>query len=222
MKENKYVKQLVQGEYFGEVALLTNTQRTATVKSSNYCTMASLDKTAFFDMCNSFSDIFIKLKQCAVYYQDPWKLFKLKLLKQIDYFQAESHQEEFLDEIHYYMKEEFYESGTEIISAKEPCQSILFLVQGRIELQILSPTGEIYILETLKQGDIIGQYSVLFEEQFLFSAVAQSNVRLLTIDQSFFLDHNDQIQGLAESVEKAEKYVEHYGVPICDFKIYSK
>jgi CRP-like cAMP-binding protein len=86
LKNNKLVKQLIQGEYFGELALLNQCQRTATVKSTNYCTMASFDKKMFYDMCNKFSDIFIKMKMKAVSYRDPWKMFKIKLLNQIDYF----------------------------------------------------------------------------------------------------------------------------------------
>ena len=39
------------------------------------------------------------MKQRAVEYKDPWKLFKIKLLGQIDYFR--DIKEEFLDEIVY-------------------------------------------------------------------------------------------------------------------------
>lgn len=128
------MKSLEQGEYFGELALLNSIQRTATVKSSNYCTLASLSRETFLDMCGSFSDIFIKMKQMAVHYNDPWKQFKLKLLHQIEYFQNISNKTEFLDEIHYHMKEEYFDSGTEITTTDEPCRQIIFVVLGQIEL----------------------------------------------------------------------------------------
>ena len=80
MKIEVPVKPLLQGDYFGELALLTNTPRTATVKSSNYCTMACIDKPIFLDMCQCFQDIYIKLKEHALEYNDEWKQFKLKLL----------------------------------------------------------------------------------------------------------------------------------------------
>ena len=35
--------------------------------------MASVEKKVFYDLCNSFTDIFIKMKQRAVKYKDPWK-----------------------------------------------------------------------------------------------------------------------------------------------------
>ena len=100
LKNNQFVKQLIQGEYFGEIALLNSCQRTATVKSTNYCTMASVDKIIFYDLCNSFSDIFIKMKQKAVStYHDPWKRFKIRLLNQIEYFKGIQNPQEFFDEI---------------------------------------------------------------------------------------------------------------------------
>lgn len=120
------------------------------------------------------------------------------------------------------MKEEYYDIGTEIISSNEPCTSIMFVVQGHIELQVYNQFGETYVLDTLGQGDVLGMYSILFNEAFLYTAVAAKNVRLLTIDQQFFLENQDDIAGLQEAIIKAEKHVEHFGVPMCDFKKYNR
>lgn len=43
-KKEKTVRILKPGHLFGEVALLYNCKRTATVISKNYCTMAKLNK----------------------------------------------------------------------------------------------------------------------------------------------------------------------------------
>lgn len=113
------------------------------------------------------------------------------MLRQIDYFRhSNSHnQDEFLDELHYQMKEEFFETGTEILAAGEDCTAIHFVVQGKIELQIFNSVGEKFVLATLRQGDVLGQYSILFNESHLFTTVAATNVRLLKIDQDFFLEN---------------------------------
>ena len=66
---------------------------------------------------------------------------------------------------------------------------------------------------------MIGQYSVLFNENFLYSVVAKNHVRLLSLDQQFFLDHQDDIEGLKETIVEAEAHVEKYGLPICDFRV---
>jgi len=81
MKNNRYIRQLGQGDYFGEVSILTDCTRTATVKSSNYSTMVCIHKRVFYDLCSSFPDILIKMKRKALEYNDPWKEFKLTVLK---------------------------------------------------------------------------------------------------------------------------------------------
>jgi CRP-like cAMP-binding protein len=86
MKRSIQVNDLEQGEMFGEIALLTDQHRTATVKSSNYCTLASMKKKTFFEMCQNFPDLIVKMKEKSLEYQDPWKQFKMKLLSQVDYF----------------------------------------------------------------------------------------------------------------------------------------
>ena len=81
MRRNHHVRKLKQGEYFGEVSILNSTPRTATVKSSNYCTMAVLNKKTFFELCNSFPEIILKMREKALTYDDPWKKFKKKVLE---------------------------------------------------------------------------------------------------------------------------------------------
>ena len=98
------------------------------MKSSNYCTLAGLDSKTFYDLCRSFPDIFMKMKEKALKYEDPWKVFKLHLLKQIDYFDEETLPYEFFDEVQYFMKEEYFEPGTEIVCAGEECNQITFVV----------------------------------------------------------------------------------------------
>mmetsp|Transcript_11980 Transcript_11980/g.18510 ORF Transcript_11980/g.18510 Transcript_11980/m.18510 type:complete len:130 (-) Transcript_11980:16-405(-) len=126
------------------------------------------------------------MKKKALEYNDPWKQFKMKVLSQIDYFEVDECDHEFFDEAQYFLEEEFFEKGTEIIATGEPCSSILFVVHGELELRIYDEDGNSTVLDTLQQGDTIGQYSVLANEGFMFTATANTNVRLLTLDSSFF------------------------------------
>lgn len=41
-----------------------------------------------------------------------------------------------MDEVQYFLKEEFHDEGTEIMSAGETCKSIIFIVSGRLNLNI--------------------------------------------------------------------------------------
>ena len=52
---------------------------------------------------------------------------------------------------------------------------------------MLDEEGDIHMLEELGQGDIIGQYSVLYDTELMFSVIAKTSVRILTLDQDFFV-----------------------------------
>ena len=67
----------------------------------------------------------------------------------------------------------------------------------------------------------MGQYSVLFDEPLMFTAHAVSNLRVLTIDQSFFMEYKDTINGLEDAICEAETHVEDFGLPLCDFKLFA-
>jgi CRP-like cAMP-binding protein len=66
MKHNNLIQSLQQGDYFGEIALLTDTVRSANIKSTNYCTLAGISQEVFHGMCERFNEIYINLKQRAI------------------------------------------------------------------------------------------------------------------------------------------------------------
>ena len=76
---------LEPGTYFGELGLLFNCSRTATVVSSNYCSFAVISKAVFTDAPDHFKKT---LFQNSYDYIDGSKLFKIKMLKQIEYFES--------------------------------------------------------------------------------------------------------------------------------------
>lgn len=79
------VRVLKAGSIFGEVALLVNQLRTATVGTLNYCTCASLHKHHFIEMCSRFPETVNKMKLRLLRYQDRRKRFLKKLIKNVDY-----------------------------------------------------------------------------------------------------------------------------------------
>ena len=47
-------------------------------------------------------------------------------------------------------------TGKEIIKVGDPCSSILFIVNGLIDIEIVDTNLSKHLLDTLKQGDTIG------------------------------------------------------------------
>ena len=44
IKSKQHIKFVNQGNYFGEISLITNLKRTASVASNDYCTLSSMSK----------------------------------------------------------------------------------------------------------------------------------------------------------------------------------
>ena len=85
-------------------------------------------------------------------------------MKQIDYFSEVIESNEFYHEVQFHLGEENFEAGTDILTEGDTCKAIYIIVQGQVEITTSnSDDGETHIT-FLKQGDIIGQYSPLFDE----------------------------------------------------------
>ena len=79
--EQQLVKNLEIGEYFGEIGLLYDIKRTATISCLNYCTFASLNKDEFKEMCRTYPKITKKLRIGKSRYQDNWKTFLIHCIR---------------------------------------------------------------------------------------------------------------------------------------------
>lgn len=47
MIEDEKLKSLKEGDLFGEIAVLTHLERTTTIKTKEYCTLAYIEKPVF-------------------------------------------------------------------------------------------------------------------------------------------------------------------------------
>ena len=76
------VDKLVQGDYFGENAVIFGSSRSANIESINYCTLAHLSVENFNKLCHFCPDVYLDMKQKALTsYNDEWIQFKITLLK---------------------------------------------------------------------------------------------------------------------------------------------
>ena len=73
MKENIVANELHQGDYFGELATIFGSNRTATIETHNYCTLAYLGIEHFKKFCSLCPELYSSMKQRALsYYCDQW------------------------------------------------------------------------------------------------------------------------------------------------------
>lgn len=74
------------GSYFGEIGLIYGCNRTATVKSGKYSTLAMLTKARYKEILIEFPSLQKELKQHLFNYKDRMKRFWKKNLEKVEYF----------------------------------------------------------------------------------------------------------------------------------------
>jgi len=86
--------------------------------------MACIHKRVFYDICSNYPDILVKMKKKALQYNDPWKQFKVTVLKQIDYFGEMVRTDEFYNEAQFHLSEENYEAGSLLVACGDTSKDI--------------------------------------------------------------------------------------------------
>lgn len=153
-KSNKVKDELVPGTYFGEICLIYDCPRTATVQSMDYSIFAHLDQEQFHELWNYSPDCYDAIRKEILKYDDEWIQFKIKLLQQVDYFQKFIKTEtytpanpSFFHEIQFFMQEKIYQRGNFILEAGKRCEELIFVANGRVEIQVRDKYGDYHTLE---------------------------------------------------------------------------
>jgi potassium efflux system protein len=80
------ISNLDEGDYFGEVSLITGMKRTATVRAMEYCTMAVLDRDSLLSTKENFPSVYLSFRKTIAEYNDPDMMQRKKMLRNVPYF----------------------------------------------------------------------------------------------------------------------------------------
>ena len=69
------VREIKEGEYCGEVSLVYNVRRTASVRAITYCNVGNLSKADFDRIIRPNSEILDLIKESITNYNDPWRTY---------------------------------------------------------------------------------------------------------------------------------------------------
>ena len=86
--EEMQVRILEPGDHFGEISMLYQCSRSATVMASHYCTCARLHRNDYQELLQQYQELNDLLKEHIRIYDDPLKIFLELSLNQIDYFKG--------------------------------------------------------------------------------------------------------------------------------------
>lgn len=131
-KQPHRIKHLQPGNYFGELALLYNTSRTATVRSVGYSTIGIIDKADFLQLAENFPDAIPSMKRATKHYSDPWKSFITSALRRVPYFK--SLPDDAITLLMYTLHSKALDTDTMLFSEGSTADSLYIVAEGNLNI----------------------------------------------------------------------------------------
>jgi len=187
--QDKLVKTCNAGDAFGELALLYNTPRAASVESRDQCVLWKLDRETFNAIVK---DAASKKRQL---YENFLK--SVPLLESMDAYER--------SKISDALKTEMFTEGHVIVRQGDPGDKFYIVEEGRcVALKSFVPGQTPKEVMNYKQGDYFGELALLKNEPRAASIVAQGTVKVAWLDRRSF----KRLLGPLEDILKrqAQKY----------------
>lgn len=187
-----YLKTYVPGESFGELALLYNAPRAATIRAKTDCTCWALDRECFNNI----------VKDAAVKKREKYEstLKKVEILKSIDPYE--------LGQICDAIKTQTFEKGDTIIKQGEHGDIFFILDEGKAHAEKIIEKGKapenVYNYES---GSFFGELALLKNEPRAATIIADTKCKCLTLDRLAF----KRLLGPLENILKrnSENYIKY-------------
>jgi len=204
-----------QGVMFGEIALISNSSRTATVQCLNYNILEQQDEESFNEMWRLYPEVVSKFKHKRSQYNDKWKKFLKSLIVRTDYFNNLSFMCQ--EELIYSLKTQSFEEGSIIFDNRSKINKLYYVSEGEISIVLQLDNGEEVITDMLSQGSYFGAYSILKNNEQMFTYKASSFVSLLSIDRDSLDRIREEFSDLNKNLKDYEQYIEEHNVPVWDY-----
>jgi cAMP-dependent protein kinase regulator len=170
--EVSLVKTYNPGDYFGELALLYNAPRAATIKAiKNGVVLYSLDRLTFNHI----------VKDSAIKRRERYEeiLKQVKVLDSLDNFERGK----LIDAI----SEMKFKAGDEIIKQGEPGNKFYFIMEGKaVAKKALNPGDQPETVMNYKEGDYFGEVALLKDQPRAASVIAETDLVTLYLDRQMF------------------------------------
>ena len=125
---------LIDGDHFGEIGLIFESKRSATVRSENYGTLAMLKKSHFLELAKTFDSLTTLFKHQIFKYQDELTMWLMIEMDKIDYFKHLSLLTK--QELIYSMDRLTFEKGSLICKKDVIADKLILIQQGIVEVAV--------------------------------------------------------------------------------------
>ena len=191
--EEKYLKTYIPGESFGELALLYNSPRAATIKAKTNCILWVLDRETFNNI----------VKDSAQKKREKYENF----LKNVDILSTIDSYE--LTQICDALKSEVYNKGDLIIREGESGNVFYILEEGEAIATKAFDGGEVKEIKRYGPGEYFGERALIKgEPRFCNIEVVSDSCKIISLDRDSFKRLLGPIEPLLlRNIEKYKKFV---------------
>mmetsp|Transcript_26630 Transcript_26630/g.44501 ORF Transcript_26630/g.44501 Transcript_26630/m.44501 type:complete len:693 (-) Transcript_26630:350-2428(-) len=187
-KETKVGSTLGPGSCFGELALMYNTPRAASIKSTSDCVLWEIDRQCY--------------RGILVYYKYLRNKQYSEFLRQVEIMDKKLGtilSENELEKMTVALERETFQAGDTIIRQGNTGDQFYIIAEGDVGVYRSEGGGEEKKLTTLHQGGYFGEKALLQEDVRQASCKAESKVIALTLGREDFID----MMGTMDEVMKA-------------------
>lgn len=171
------------GNSFGDLALMYNSPRAASIVAKTYCTLWTLDRVFFRQaMVTSSSNQNVQLSQF---------LQKITLFKSIGVQQ--------LNQLARSLSKQSYEDGSYIIKQGDVGDNFFVVYRGRVVVSKTDDSGNENDIVKLGEGEVFGELALIKKEP------RKANVRALGPVECYYLESHDFHLMLGDFVEQFNK-----------------
>ena len=152
------VDTLYEGAHFGEISVLYECKRSASVISSNYQTLCRLIRPKFQEVISEFPEWETCLKNNAIKsYNDKKMQFVMRMIKRVEYL--EKHDDAVLFDLMYNLESMDFEKDTVFLAEDQarteaPTNALYFVEDGELEVYTKFEGSE-FVIDQLHKGSVV-------------------------------------------------------------------
>ncbi|KAJ3232629.1 hypothetical protein HDU81_002834 [Chytriomyces hyalinus] len=212
--DDKVVAVLTPGTFFGELGILFQMKRTATVIAKSDCVMAVITKQKLHEIISSDTKSKEQFEQLSASKEAWWKEQQYirsqekfgaefaneigrKKIKTIDLFSTAS--DAFLDSLAMKMKTIVFNEGQYIISIGEVSDAMYFILKGSVE--VIGSTGAVHAL--IEEGAFFGEVGVFLNMERTASVRAKEECLIFKLFKSDVDEVLASYSSIQDAIQKA-------------------
>jgi len=156
------VNTLKEGSHFGEINIIYNCPRSASVESLNYNTFSLIQKNLYIRLIQDYPEWEVCLKRHVIsHYWDFRTKFIAEMIKRVEYFDLVP--QDILYDLIFSLEIKIFDKDDVVLHTDEIIDSILFIEEGQIEVHT-EFDGNKFTIDKLGPGSAINYRAVFLRD----------------------------------------------------------